>query len=149
MINDFSNACLNVLLFVPFGFFLPVLWKEFRNAKKVFIAGFAMTSFIEIAQIFTGRTTDINDIITNIAVTLIGYLIAYWRSEVYRYFYKKNSEKFKKERLLHNMCICSTYYVLPSTIYFIFVMGNDSVTSNFTLRSIETVKFTIFYVAWV
>lgn len=34
MINDFSNACLNVLLFVPFGFFLPVLWKEFRNAKK-------------------------------------------------------------------------------------------------------------------
>ena len=58
MINDFSNACLNVLLFVPFGFFLPVLWKEFRNAKKVFIAGFAMTSFIEIAQIFTGRTAD-------------------------------------------------------------------------------------------
>ena len=58
MINDFSNACLNVLLFVPFGFFLPVLWKEFRNAKKVFIAGFAMTSFIEIAQIFTGRATD-------------------------------------------------------------------------------------------
>ena len=93
-----------------------------------------MTSFIEIAQIFTGRATDIDDIITNI---------------VYRYFYKKNSEKFKKERLLHNMCICSTYYVLPSTIYFIFVMGNDSVTSNFTLRSIETVKFTIFYVAWV
>ena len=35
MINDFINACLNVLLFVPFGFFLPVLWKEFRNAKKI------------------------------------------------------------------------------------------------------------------
>ncbi len=35
MIDDFVNACLNVLLFVPFfGFFLPVLWKEFRNAKK-------------------------------------------------------------------------------------------------------------------
>ena len=75
MIDDFVNACLNVLLFVPFGFFLPVLWKEFRNAKKIFIAGFAMTSFIEIAQIFTGRTTDINDIITNIAGTLIGYLM--------------------------------------------------------------------------
>lgn len=145
MINDFSNACLNVLLFVPFGFFLPVLWKEFRNAKKVFIAGFAMTSFIEIAQIFTGRATDIDDIITNIAGTLVGYLIAYWFTGILQ----ENSEKFKKERLLHNMCICSTYYVLPSTIYFIFVMGNDSVTSNFTLRSIETVKFTIFYVAWV
>ena len=115
MINDVSNACLNVLLFVPFGFFLPVLWKEFRNAKKLFTAGFAMTSFIEIAQIFTGRATDIDDIITNITGTLIGYLIAYGFTGVFTGRIVKNS---KKERLLYNMCICSTYYVLPSTIYF-------------------------------
>mgnify|MGYP001466440315 CR=1 FL=1 len=93
MINDFSNACLNVLLFVPFGFFLPVLWKEFRNAKKVFIAGFAMTSFIEIAQIFTGRATDIDDIITNIAGTLVGYLIAYWFTGIFTRKIVKNSKK--------------------------------------------------------
>ena len=93
MIDDFSNACLNVLLFVPFGFFLPVLWKEFRNVKKIFIAGFAMTSFIEIAQIFTGRTTDINDIITNIAGTLIGYLIAYWLTGSFTRRIVKNSKK--------------------------------------------------------
>ena len=36
-----------------------------------------MTSFIEIAQIFTGRATDIDDIITNIAGTLIGYFIVH------------------------------------------------------------------------
>ena len=126
MINDFTNACLNVLLFVPFGFFLPVLWKKFRNAKKLFTAGFAMTSFIEIAQIFTGRTTDIDDIITNIAGTLIGYLIAYWYTGVFTRRIVKNS---KKERLLHNMCICNIYNVLPSTVYFIFIMGNDSVNS--------------------
>lgn len=77
MIHDAVNACLNVLLFIPFGFFLPVLWKEFRSAKTLCIAGFAMTSFIEIAQIFTGRTTDIDDIIVNVAGALIGYLIAY------------------------------------------------------------------------
>lgn len=93
MINNFSNACLNVLLFVPFGFFLPVLWKEFRNAKKVFIAGFAMTSFIEIAQIFTGRATDIDDIITNIAGTLVGYLIAYWFTGIFTRKIVKNSKK--------------------------------------------------------
>ena len=28
------------------------------------------------------------------------------------------------------MCICSTYYVLPSTIYFIIVMGNGAVASR-------------------
>ncbi|MEE1493450.1 MAG: VanZ family protein [Anaerostipes hadrus] len=93
MINDFINACLNVLLFVPFGFFLPVLWKAFRNTKKLFATGFAMTSFIEIAQIFTGRTTDLDDIITNIAGTLIGYLIAYWYTGVFTRRIVKNSKK--------------------------------------------------------
>ena len=34
MLSDFVNACLNVFLFVPFGFFLPMLWKEFRSIKK-------------------------------------------------------------------------------------------------------------------
>ena len=93
MINDFSNACLNVLLFVPFGFFLPVLWNEFGNQKNFFLAGFAMTSFIEIAQIFTGRATDIDDIITNIAGTLVGYLIAYWFTGIFTRKIVKNSKK--------------------------------------------------------
>ena len=93
MINDLTNACLNVLLFVPLGFFLPVLWKEFRNAKNLFTAGFAMTSFIEIAQIFTGRTTDIDDIITNIAGALIGYLITYWFTNGFTRRIVKTSKK--------------------------------------------------------
>ena len=29
------------------------------------------------------------------------------------------------------MCICSTYYVLPSTIYFIIVMENGAVNFMF------------------
>ena len=35
-----------------------------------------MSAVIEIAQIFTYRTTDINDIITNTTGALIGYLMA-------------------------------------------------------------------------
>ena len=31
--------------------------------------------------------------------------------------------------------ICSTYYVLPSTIYFIFVMENCSVNSSFMKKT--------------
>ena len=75
MLSDFVNACLNVLLFVPFGFFLPMLWKEFRSIKSVALAGIVATSFIEISQLFTGRATDIDDIITNSIGTLIGYFI--------------------------------------------------------------------------
>ena len=69
-----------------------MLWKEFRSVKRIFAAGFTMTSFIEAAQIFTGRTTDVDDIITNIAGTLIGYLIAYWFTNNFTRRIVKNSK---------------------------------------------------------
>ena len=34
MVSDFINAYLNILLFVPFGFFLPILWDKFRNTPS-------------------------------------------------------------------------------------------------------------------
>ena len=77
MVSDFANACLNVLLFIPFGFFLPMLWKEFRSIKRILTAGFLTTSFIEISQTFTNRATDIDDVIINTIGALTGYLIAY------------------------------------------------------------------------
>ena len=77
MVSDFVNACLNILLFVPFGFFLPILWDKFRNIKNIALMGFIVTSLIEISQIFTFRTSDINDIITNTVGTIIGYFIVY------------------------------------------------------------------------
>ena len=55
MVSDFINACLNILLFVPFGFFLPILWDKFRNIKNIALMGFIVTSLIEISQIFTFR----------------------------------------------------------------------------------------------
>lgn len=76
MAEDFTNTCLNVLLFIPFGFFLPILWSRFRNIKYIAFTGFLAACLIEVSQIFTLRTTDINDIITNTAGTVIGYFIA-------------------------------------------------------------------------
>ncbi len=76
MKEDFANACLNVLLFVPFGFFLPVLWQRFRSAKSLLAAGLTATVLIELSQLFTGRTTDIDDVITNAAGALAGYWMA-------------------------------------------------------------------------
>ena len=35
MINDFTNACLNVLLFVPFGFFLASAMERIQECKKI------------------------------------------------------------------------------------------------------------------
>ena len=84
MLSDLVNACLNVLLFVPFGFFLPMLWKEFRSIKRVALAGIVATFFIEISQLFTGRATDIDDIITNNIGTFICYITLLFITENFK-----------------------------------------------------------------
>ncbi len=76
MISDAANAFLNVLLFVPMGFFLPILWEKCRHFKNTLSLCLCITGVIEVLQILTFRTTDINDIITNAVGSVIGFLIA-------------------------------------------------------------------------
>ena len=64
---------LNIIMFMPFGFLLPLIWKNFRNAKKVVLMGFLMSLAIEICQLFNIRTTDIDDLLMNTLGTLVGY----------------------------------------------------------------------------
>ena len=75
MLNDIINSYLNVLLFIPLGIFVPCLWPEYRSMMKTVGLGLMTSLGIEILQIFTFRATDINDVITNVAGTMIGYLI--------------------------------------------------------------------------
>ena len=42
---------LNIIMFMPLGFLLPLIWKNFRNAKKVVLMGFLMSLAIEICQL--------------------------------------------------------------------------------------------------
>lgn len=76
MVSDFKNAVLNVILFVPLGVILPFAWEKFRKFKYILLFGLGMTAAIEILQIFTFRLTDINDLMTNSAGTVIGYFIS-------------------------------------------------------------------------
>ena len=75
MLTDLTNSYLNVLLFIPLGIFVPCLWPEYRSMMKTVGLGLMTSLGIEILQIFTFRATDINDVITNVAGTMIGYLI--------------------------------------------------------------------------
>ena len=76
IVGDLRNALLNVVLFVPLGLFLPLLWREFRSPKCAVLAGLTLSLAIEILQIFTFRLTDVNDLITNTLGALLGYLLA-------------------------------------------------------------------------
>lgn len=76
MVRDFKNSILNVLLFLPLGVMLPILWEKFRTWKRTVLFGFGMSLTIEFLQIFTMRATDVNDLITNVLGTVLGYGIA-------------------------------------------------------------------------
>lgn len=69
------NTLLNVLLFVPLGFLMPVIWKEYRSVKKTVLFGLGLSAMVEILQMFTYRLTDIDDLIFNTAGAAAGYYI--------------------------------------------------------------------------
>ena len=76
MIEDWKNSILNILLFIPLGVALPVLWNKFRSKKNSVLFGFAVSFVIELLQTLTYRATDINDLITNTLGTYLGFLCA-------------------------------------------------------------------------
>ena len=71
-----GNTVLNIILFVPFGFLLATLWKEYRSLRTVALAGLTLSILIEVLQIFTFRLTDVDDLITNTAGAVLGFYIA-------------------------------------------------------------------------
>lgn len=72
---DIVAYSLNVLLFVPLGFFLPFIWPNIDKLKYTVLSGFSFSLLIEISQLFNNRRTDIDDLILNTLGTLIGYLL--------------------------------------------------------------------------
>lgn len=75
MFSDYKHSLLNVLLFVPLGFFLPVLWKRFRSFLWTALFGLGFSLSIEVLQLFTLRATDINDLMTNTLGTVLGWCL--------------------------------------------------------------------------
>lgn len=67
---------LNVVMFIPLGFFLPLMWRKYHNGFEIIKLGFYLSLFIELSQLFTRfRATDINDLITNTIGAAVGWSI--------------------------------------------------------------------------
>lgn len=77
MTADLRGTVLNVVLFLPLGFFLTLLWKRFRSGGKCALFGFGFSLAIEILQMFTFRATDVDDLMTNTLGTLLGWLLGW------------------------------------------------------------------------
>ena len=63
----------NVLLFVPIGFFLPVVFAGVRKLGRTILAVLLFSVAIEIFQYFIGASSDIDDVILNLLGGVLGY----------------------------------------------------------------------------
>lgn len=83
------NILGNIVMFVPLGVFMPVLWTKLQKAWKAIPAGFLMIAGVEAVQLFTLRgRCDIDDVLLNMLGIIFGY--AGWR--FYQFCHKKRKK---------------------------------------------------------
>ena len=91
----FYNLAGNVILFVPFGVFIPFLWRVISGPFKMLMVSLCIPLFIECTQYFIGRSVDVDDVILNTAAIYIGY----W---MFLLFYKFAHMRENQEKMLLN-----------------------------------------------
>lgn len=75
-VKSWANVLLNVAMFVPLGFLLPLLGKKFRKWYIVIPAGFCASLVIELLQLAIGRgICDVDDLFCNTLGAVIGYFL--------------------------------------------------------------------------
>ena len=72
----------NILMLMPLGFLMPLLWEKFKRLKNMIMMGLFISLSIESLQfvecllgIAIARAVDIDDVICNVLGTFLGYSI--------------------------------------------------------------------------
>lgn len=84
----YNNIIGNILLFVPFGFGLALLWEQKGSFIKMALVSILLPVLIECVQLFIGRQVDIDDILLNFLGSILGAIIVL----LIRKFLKKKTE---------------------------------------------------------
>ena len=61
------NIVGNIVMFMPWGFGIVLLWKKNRSVGRVLLLCFLITASIELGQLFINRSVDVDDLILNFA----------------------------------------------------------------------------------
>lgn len=78
------NVLGNIILFIPLGFFLPLLMK-IKFCKTV-LCGFLFSLVIELIQLPMNRVSDIDDLILNTVGTILGFFVFVFSKAIYLHF---------------------------------------------------------------
>ncbi len=134
-LREWRNIILNILMFVPIGFIMPLLLKKCESWYITYLVGFGITLFIEILQLISKRGIfELDDIINNTLGCVIGYGIVMIFISLLRR--KKVSQKHKA---LITIAYQIPLIVLTISISVIFInyykqeLGNLSISSIYNI----------------
>lgn len=99
----------NIIMFTPFGFLLPLIWKQFKSASKVICTGLLFSLAIELSQLLNMRTTDIDDLIMNTIGAFLGFVFFYSFEKIFKN--KKEEQIQDIERAEMSFLACHEAYV--------------------------------------
>lgn len=109
--SSFIPVLLNFLLFLPYGFLLPLVFTSCKwNWKKSLCIGATTSLIIELLQMFGGRYAEIDDLLINTLGAVTGYFIY-----VCMLNFRKNKKKtlclFVMLTIILVVCFSGIYYV--------------------------------------
>ncbi len=71
--NSFMvNIVGNIVMFIPWGFGLPLLWKKRQSLLSAVLFSALLPLFIESIQLFIQRSVDVDDLILNFSGGMLG-----------------------------------------------------------------------------
>lgn len=66
---------LNIVMFVPFGFGVPLICKNMRNIPRLLFSAASFSLLIEVSQLFSYRGSDVDDLVVNTLGAAVGFVI--------------------------------------------------------------------------
>lgn len=126
---------LNIIMFMPLGFLLSLIWEKFRNAVKVFYTGLGFSLAIEICQLFNHRATDIDDLMMNSLGAVLGYFIWVYVSNLFNSISEKYAFISKSETTINTNKMTISISKNEAIIYLTLALLGEFFLYNWMLVS--------------
>ena len=135
MRNSLINVIGNILVFMPLGFFIPLLFDKFNNLKKVLKVGCLSSLAIELSQLFVGSNVcDIDDVIYNTLGALAGFICYKTFETIIKKVNLKNKldkiRDFETNNILKKTIKGISIVIIVSLVSYVYAFYNQTMSAQ-------------------
>lgn len=135
MRNSLRNLIGNILVFMPLGFFIPLLFDKFNNLKKVLKVGCLSSLAIELSQLFVGSNVcDIDDVIYNTLGALVGFICYKTFETIIKKVNLKNKldkiRDFETNNILKKTIKGISIVIIVSLVSYVYAFYNQTMSAQ-------------------